>query len=264
MEMKHSSPKPVRILKRNVLPHEIANQYLYHEFLKIFWDVKDKSFRRKIKQSLFRMRKRDGKHTYWLLVAGIGEGWRVKWVYRLLTNPGYVWNLEERKISDLTMTGFNPQIVDRIIMRSGRNFYRFAEYYHKHRVFFKKYMPNLKSQPERDNQPVLIFYDHKEGTMRLFDGMRRTVLAAIANKKTIKAYVGYPLRKGKAMVNLDKIQYLRLLFLDARKDRETYRSFVHIGREMVRQSQNAAQAFRNSIKPWTHSRERNFILDILK
>lgn len=135
--MRICPPKPLKILRKNVSPYLIANQYLYHEFLKIFKDVTDVSFRHKIKQSIDHFRKREGEHHYWLLVAAIAEGWRVKWVYRLLTNPGYRWNLEVRKISDLTMTGMNPKVVDKVIMQVGRNFYRFADYYHHHPEFLK-------------------------------------------------------------------------------------------------------------------------------
>jgi len=262
--MKAIAPKPVKTIHRNVSPYVLANQYLYHEFLKIFRDVKDKSFRRKMKRSLYHLRQRDSDHTYWLLVAAIAEGWRVKWVYRVLSNPGYQWNLEVRKIADLTMTGFNPRIVDRLILRSHRNFYQFADYYHRHPEFFKKYMYNLKPAPERDSHPIFVLWDPKERTLRLFDGMRRTVLAAVAGKKTIKAYVGYPVAKRKPMVNLDKIYYFKLLFADAKKNKASYKAFVRVGREMVRQSLNGAKAFRDSLKPWSDEMSGKLVKDILK
>jgi len=262
--MKAIAPKPVKTIQRDVSPYILANQYLYHEFLKIFRDVKDKSFRRKMRQSLYHMRQRDGDDTYWLLVAAIAEGWRVKMVYRLLTNPGYQWNLEVRKIADLTMTGFNPRIVDRLILRSHRNFYQFADYYHRHPEFFNKYMPNLVPRPERDSHPVFVFWDSRERTLRLFDGMRRTVLAAADGKKTIEAYVGYPVAKRKPMVNLDKIHYFKLLFADAKKNKANYQAFVRVGREMVRQSRNGAKAFCDSLKPWPDAMSKKFIKDILK
>lgn len=257
-------PPAVKILRKSVPVENIADQYLYHEFLKIFWDVRDKSFRRKLKNSIYKLRKRDGNHNYWLLVSAIAEGWRIKSVYRLLTNPSYHWNLEIRNISDLTMTGFNPLAVDRLIMRCGRNFYSFANYYHHHSEFFKKYMPNLVTRPERDHHPVFVFYDIKDHKLKLFDGMRRTVLAAINGKKTIKAYIGYPQAKGKPMVNLDKISYFNHLFNEAKKDKKTYYAFVRVGREMVKQSSNAAMVFRHSIKPWSEKRFIKFIKDIDK
>ena len=257
-------PKPVRIIRRRVSPLTITNQYLYHEFLKIFWDAKDKVFRQKMKRSLYRMYRRDGTHTYWLLVAAISEGWRLKWVYRLLSDPGYQWNLETRNINDLTMTGFSPPIVDRLVNRCQYNFYTFADYYRKHPEFFKKYMPNLKPRPERDHQPIFVYWEPKEKRLKLFDGMRRTVLAAINRKKTIRAYVGYPVRKGKPMVNLDKLQYFHLLFRGARKDRATYRAFLRLGREIVRQSSNGRRDFQNWLKPWAGKQEKKLINEIIK
>lgn len=124
-------------------------------------------------------------------------------------------------------------------------------------------MYDLKLKPERDQHPVFVFWDPREHTLRLFDGMRRTILAAIQKKKTIKAYVGYPASKGKQMVNLDKIQYFKLLFREAKKDPLTYQAFVRCGQEMVRQSQNAKKAFKDSLKPWSDKREKKLIHDIL-
>ncbi|MDD5341893.1 MAG: hypothetical protein PHI73_00955 [Patescibacteria group bacterium] len=264
MATKINPAKPLKVIKANVNPLTIANQYLYHEFLKIFWDVADAPFRKKIKRSINRMYRRDGAHNYWLLVAAISEGWRLKWVFRLLTNPAYRWNLELRKISNLTMTGFNPAEVDKLIFKCRRNFSEFAEYYRNHPAFFKKYMPNLKPRPERDQHPVLAYWNLQEKQLRLFDGMRRATLAAINKKPYIKAYIGYPIKQGGPAVNLDKIQFLKFLFDGARRDAGTDRAFVKVARETVRQYQNGAQAFRQSLKPWSDARTKKFIKAVLK
>ena len=244
-------PPPVKVIQKNVAPTVLANQFLYHEFLKIFRDVRSPTFRRQIKLSVNSFLKRDGQHHYWLLVAALAEGWRVKQVYRLLTDTSYQWNLEIRKISDLTMTGFNPAEVDRIIFRSRRNFYTFADYYHRHPDFFRKYMPNLKPRPERDHHPVFVYWDKREKQLRLFDGMRRTTLAAISGKKRIRAFIGYPIRPGKPMINLDKIQFFKLLAAQAKKDKKTIQAFIIVGREIVEQHQNARRDFKKALKPWS-------------
>lgn len=256
--------KPVRTIKRNVRPADIATTYLIHEFLKIFWDVRDLKFRHKLIRSLQRFRQRDGDHTYWLLVAAIAEGWRVKNVYHYLTNPGFNWNLEERKITDLTMTGFNPPVVDRVIFQCKRDFVKFANYYRAHRPFFSKYMPNLKPQPYRDRHPIFVLWDAPRRQLRVFDGMRRTTLAAIANKKTIRAYVGYPVRAGKPMVNLDKIHYLLRLWGEAKQDNKTREAFIRVCREIVQRTSNGRRRFRLSMKPWSNNQERKFIRAVTK
>lgn len=257
-------PPPVKTLRRHVLPTVMANQFLYHEFLKIFRDIKRPDFRRLLKKSVNNFIKRDGPHHYWLLVAAIAEGWRVKWVYRLLTNPAYEWRLETRRISDLTMTGFNPRQVDAVANQCHRNFYEFANYYRSHRAFFKKYMPNLMPRPERDRHPVFVFFDRHENTLRLFDGMRRTTLAAIARKRTIRAYFGYPVRRGKPMVNLDKVQFLKHLATDAAPTKKIFDAFVLVGREMVRQSSNGRQALRSTVKPWSDTFTKKLVRAITK
>lgn len=256
--------QPLKIIKRNVNPLTLANQYLYHEFLKIFWDVTDASFRKKMKRSIYRMYQRDGAGNYWLLVAAISEGWKIKWVFRLLTNPAYRWNLELRKISDLTMTGFSPLEVDRVIYKCHRNFSEFADYYRKYPAFFKKYMPNLKPRSERDHHPIFVYWKPDEKQLRLFDGMRRTSLAAINNKSSIKAYVGYPTSRGKPMVNPDKIQYIKHVFNGTRLNPATFKAFVRVAREMVKQSQNGAKLFRQNLKPWSDEKMKKFIQAVLK
>lgn len=125
-------------------------------------------------------------------------------------------------------------------------------------------MPNLKPRPERDHHPIFVYWEPREKRLKLFDGMRRTVLAAINRKKTIRAYVGYPARRGRPMVNLDKLQYFHLLYRGARQDRATYRAFLRLGREMVRQSSNGRRAFRNWLKPWAGKKEKKLINEIIK
>jgi hypothetical protein len=262
--MKFLLPKPVKTLRKNVPPTVMTNEYLYHEFLKIFSDIKKPAFHRQIKKSVNSLLKRYGPHNYWLLVSAIAEGWRVKQIYRLLTNPGYQWNLELRKISDLSMTGFNPRAVDRLIFRCHRKFERFADYYRHHPEFFKKYMPNLHPRPGVDKLAVFAYWNTRENRLQIFDGMRRTVLATIARKKTIKTFVGYPLRQGKPMVNLDKIQFYKLLAAFAKKDKKTINSFVVVGREIVKQHSNARRAFINSIKPWSDPFSKKLMYAITK
>lgn len=257
-------PAPVRTIKRHVSPIDLANQFLYHEFLKIFRDIKRPDFRRAMKTSVKTFIKRDGLHHYWLLVAAIAEGWRVKSVYRLLTNPGYAWRLERRRISDLTMTGFSPRQVDNVIFKCHRNFYEFADYYRRHRPFFRKYMPNLAPRPERDHHPVFVYYDKREHTLRLFDGMRRTTLAAIAGKKTIDCFVGYATREGKPMANLDKIHFFERTAADAPKDKRTRGAFVRVGREITRQFRNGRAAFLSTLKPWSDADTKSFLHAITK
>ncbi len=256
-------PRPIRTLRNNVSPETIASQFLFHEFLKIFRDIRDPLFRQRIKRSIYRFKKRDGERHYWQLVAAIAEGLRVKWVYRLLTDTSYKWNLEVSAIKNLTMTGFSPLAVDKIIHRCGRDFYRFADYYRAHLHFFKKYMPNLQPRPERDMHPVFVFWDSGQRRLRLFDGMRRTTLAAIHGKKTIKAFVGYPVRKGKSMVNDDKIHFFKLLYRNSSKDAATFRAFTRVGKEIVKQSRNSVEVFTTTLKPWSDIHEKKLTKAII-
>jgi len=254
--------KPVKVYKNNVKPEILGNQFIYHEFLKIFRDIKDNTFRRKIRRSVNNFIKRDGQHHYWLLLAALAEGWRVKRVYYILTNPAYIWRLEKRRISDLYMTGFNPYSVDKLIDDCRHDFYKFADYYHKHPNFFRKYMPNLKPRPERDRHPVFVTWQPNEKRFRLFDGMRRTSLAAIRGDKFINAYVGYPLKRGRPMINADKIHYFYLIFEKARKDKKTFEAFTRVGREIIRQFGNGRQFFKTPLKPWANKRDRRLIKEI--
>lgn len=259
-----SAPKPIRVLQRNIAPERLAREYLYDEFLKIFQDVHDPAFRKAVRRSLNAFVRRDGLQSFWQLVAAVAEGWKLKTVFRYLSDSAYQWNLEEHWIENLTMTGFSPDAVDRVIRQCHRRFFEFAEYYRSHPAFFRKYMPRLKPQPERDRHPVLIYYDTRLKQLRLFDGMRQTTLAAIAGKDRIRAYVGYPIRPGKPKVNQDKIWFFRDLLADSPKDQKTLQAFITVGQAIVRRTQNGRKVFRASLKPWSDPKIQQVIRAVVR
>lgn len=63
--IKLASPsRPLKTLRRGVAPEALADQYLYHEFLKIFRDAaRDARFRRRLKKSAYGMRRHASKNS---------------------------------------------------------------------------------------------------------------------------------------------------------------------------------------------------------
>jgi len=67
----------------------IAQQYLKHEFRKIFSDIKDPKIWKKIDKSIETFIKRENEASFWSLLAGISEGWKLKAVFHLLSSTKY-------------------------------------------------------------------------------------------------------------------------------------------------------------------------------
>lgn len=205
--------KAYKILDENVKPEEIAISYLIHEFKKIFEDIDDKKFFKLIKKSVKFMPKRFGAKPYegfWMLVAGIAEGWKLKWVFRLLTDNGLKWQKEIRRLNDITLTGMNLIINPIIYEYCKRNPLKFRIWWNLHKNDKNNpILKMIKPYPARDFDPILLHEENAE--FKVFDGMRRTLLSSIQKKNQIICYVGYRVEKGKPQISPDKLLFLKLL-----------------------------------------------------
>ena len=88
----------------------IAKQYLKQEFRKIFSDIKDAQFYKKIDRSIDNFNLREGEASFWNLLAAVAEGWKVKWVFQLLSDDKYQWKLKNIPLEKVYLTGLSPTI----------------------------------------------------------------------------------------------------------------------------------------------------------
>jgi len=94
----------------------IAKQYLKQEFRKMFSDVKDDKFYKKIDMSIDSLERRRGEILFWNLLAAISEGWRLNSVFMILSNDRYKWKLEIIPTNKIYLTGMSP-VMDKYVIK---------------------------------------------------------------------------------------------------------------------------------------------------
>src|SRR3990167_5011014 len=104
----------------------IAKQYLKQEFRKIFSDVKNDKFYKKIDKSIESFTDREGESSFWNLLASISEGWKLKWVFQILSDDKYQWKLKNIPLDKIYLTGMSPTIDKYVIKKFNRNPLAFA------------------------------------------------------------------------------------------------------------------------------------------
>lgn len=233
----------------------IAQQYLKHEFRKIFNDIKNPAIWKKLDKSIENFVKRENEKSFWDLVAAISEGWKLKSVFRILSNTRYQWRLCELPLEKIVLTGMSPAIDRYTIKKFNCNPIAFAEAWQRDK---KMRQAILKTGPlgphkERDHFPILVF-QAKDG-FHVFDGMRRTLVALINSRKKIKAWVGYSVNPGgKSLISSNRCYFLSNIYTIAKNpDKELEKSITRIGREIAANYRNGPEILIKRIAGWSHN-----------
>ncbi len=203
----------------------IARQYLKQEFRKIFTDVKDVQFFKKIDKSIDGFISREGETSFWNLLAAIAEGWKLKWVFQILSDDKYQWKLKDVPLAKVYLTGMSPTIDKYVIKKFNHNPLDFAKAWKTDKAMRQEIIKTgFAGHKPRDNFPILVY---KFGEYyRIFDGMRRTLLALTRDQKNIKAWVGYRVNaKGKPLISANRCYFLSNLYNQAKsKDKALEKS----------------------------------------
>ena len=237
----------------------VAEQYLKHEFRKIFNDVKDKKIWLKLDKSLekFIERERDGERSFWNLVAAISEGWKMKGIYHITSNTKYKWKLQKMPIEKIILTGMDPGIDKYIIKKFNGDLLKFQIAWHSDEKMRKEILNIGYCAPykERDHFPVLLFQCGEK--FKVFDGMRRTTLALINGKKKIKAWVGYEVNpKGKPLISTNRCLFLSNIYrVSKNKDQNLEKAIIKIGKEIIENFRNGKEVLIKRIAGWSHDPE---------
>ena len=234
----------------------VAEQYLKHEFRKIFNDVKNPSIWKKLDKSIESFIKREGEISFWNLIAAISEGWKVKIVFHILSSTKYQWKLQQISISKIILGGMSPTIDKYTIKKFNRNPLSFANGWQKDKKMREEILKTgLASHKERDNFPILVFQTNNG--FRVFDGMRRTLLALIDNQSKIKAWVGHEANpKGKSLISVNRCWFLSNIYEQSKKqNKELEKSVVRIGKEIISNHRNGKEALIKRIAGWSHNKK---------
>ncbi|MBI4779298.1 hypothetical protein HY797_02510 [Candidatus Falkowbacteria bacterium] len=234
----------------------IAKQYLKQEFRKMFSDVKDDKFYKKIDKSIDNFDNREGEMLFWNLLAAIAEGWKLKQVFAVLSDDKYQWKLKDIPLEKIYLTGMSPTIDKYIIKKFNRNPVAFAKAWKMNKAMREEIIKTgFSAHKDRDYFPILTY---KIGdSYRVFDGMRRVLLALTKNQKNIKAWVGYKVNaKGRPLISANRCYFLSNLYNQAKvKDKILEKSIVRIGREINKNYRNGREVLLKRVIGWSHDQK---------
>ncbi|MFA6995459.1 MAG: hypothetical protein WC249_03580 [Patescibacteria group bacterium] len=246
--------------KINLTPSKTAEkmavQYLQHEFRKILSGIKNSIIWNSIDRELSRFIKVQGEASFWNLVAAIAEDWKLKAVYRLLTDTKFEWTKQQVPIKKIILTGMSPAIDSFIISKFERNPLRFQAAWEKDKEMRRIFQQTgFARHKERDDFPIFLF-QASEG-YRVFDGMRRSLLTIIDHKKTINAWVGKPVNeKGQPLISDGAAYVLSQVYNHAtKKSKSLDNSMLQIGAVISDDYRNGQKLLQERIAGWSHDKK---------
>lgn len=234
----------------------IAKQYLKNEFRKIFSDVKDDKFYKKIDRSIDSFNLREGELSFWNFLAAIGEGWKLKQVFAVLSDDKYQWKLKNIPLKKVYLTGMSPIIDKYIIKKFNRNPLAFVKAWKVNKIMRQEIIKTgLTAHKERDGFPILVY--RLGENYRVFDGMRRVLLALTKSQSFIEAWVGYKINaKGRPLISANRCYFLSNLYNQAKvKDKTLEKALTRIGKEINRDYRNGRAVLLKRIIGWSHDQK---------
>ena len=234
----------------------IAKQYLKQELRKVFFDVKDDKFYKKIDKSIDRFDLREGEMSFWNLLAGIAEGWKLKQVFSFLSDDKYQWKLKNIPLEKIYLTGMSPVIDKYIIKKFNRNPLTFAKAWKVNKNMRQEIIKTgFSAHKERDYFPILTYRSDEH--YRVFDGLRRVLLALTKGESTIQAWVGYRINaKGRPLISANRCYFLSNLYNQAKsKDKNLEKSIIRVGREITKDYRNGREVLLKRVIGWSHDQK---------
>lgn len=244
----------------------IAEQYLKNEFRKVFSDVKDEKFYKKIDKSINNFCTKEGEASFWNLVAALAEGWKLKQVFAILSDDKFQWKLKVIRLQDIYLTGMSPVMDKYIIKKFNHNATAFAKAWKINKIMRQEIAKTgFSAHNERDGFPVLAY--RLGDSYRVFDGMRRVILALTRNQPTIKAWVGYKINaKGRPLISANRCYFLSNLYNQAKsKDKSLEKAITRIGKEINKDYRNGRETLLKRIIGWSHDQKiKSIFADMIK
>lgn len=230
----------------------MAVQYLQHEFRKILPEVFRTQGGRAIDRDLERLLMRQGEVSFWNLLAGISEDWKLKSVFRILSDPRFSWRKKKIPVRNIILTGMSPLMDEYIIKKCGRSPITFGEMWKKDKKMRDKIRKSgFSAHSELDHFPIFVI--HEDGKYKVFDGMRRTLLAIIGNKQYVAAWVGDMKRKnGKPIISEGFCYVLSKVYKGGKRTKKQNDAFVEVGRIISKEYGNGREVLETRIGGWSH------------
>ena len=234
----------------------IAKQYLKQEFRKVFSDVKNDRFYKRLDRSIDNFDKREGEPSFWNLLAAVSEGWKLKQVFSVLSDDKYQWKLKDIPLEKIYLTSLSPVMDKYIVKKFNRDPMTFARAWKANKIMRGEIIKTgFSAHKERDNFPILVY---KIGeSYRVFDGMRRVLLALINNQLAIKSWVGAKVNtKGKPLISTNRCYFLSNLYNQAKsKDKNLEKAIIRIGKEINKNYRNGKEVLLKRVIGWSHDQK---------
>jgi hypothetical protein len=231
---------------------KMAIQYLQHEFRKILNGIRDPKTWKLIDREIANLPETQGESSFWNLVAAVSEDWKLKSVYRVLSDTRFTWKLEEVPLEKITLTGMSPEINRYTLKQCGGDPMKFLALWKTNaKVRSDILKTGFSEHRERDGHPI--FLAEIPDGLSVFDGMRRTLLAIIGGKKTIPAWVGKPLNKnGKPLISGGFGYVLSQLYRHTeRKNKTIDQAFAHVVQIVGSDYRNGKELVNKRIAGWS-------------
>lgn len=254
-----TAPEPLHILQDNVSPTTLAVQYLEDELGKLFPTIPSAQIKN-LPDTL-------GHEQFWQLVAGISEAFKLNWTYRILSNQGFSWRLEQLSLDDVRMTGMSETLT-KVMVEAGWKPSRFASLWRRQQEHAAKASYHGIAPRDSEHTPILIF--EKAGTLRVFDGMHRVCAAALGNKTEITAWVGRIKNpNAKPQLNPDKPMFLLAAYREGTSQTpKDLQVVIDACMLFARTHANGRVAVERALGPWEHvanlAQARQKILDVIQ
>lgn len=109
----------------------------------------------------------------------------------------------------------------------------------------------FSAHSERDHFPIFVV--HEDGKYKVFDGMRRTLLAIIGNKRYITAWVGDMKRKNeKPIISEGFCHVFSQIYKNGKRTKKQNNAFIEVGKIISKEYENGKNVLGTRIGGWSH------------
>ena len=237
-----AAPLPERVIRTEVSRVEVGKYYLKAELCRVF--PGPKSFRKTIDSQIDSI---DGLE-FWRLFEALSFAYRLNYVFHYVGNSGYSWNEERWSITNLTLTGTNPEI-NAVTYSSEieRSPLKFCDYLKKYFFEHPKDDPQNLGQFRPEKKAVFypkILLREEDGKILLLDGSNRLISLMFAGKESVEAFVGRKNGKEeKPRIGDSTFLLLRNLYVNS--DEKVKAATIKVTRKLIEMSTDGKGAVEN-------------------
>ena len=237
-----STPSPERVMRAEVSRVEVGKYYLKAELCRVF--PGPKSFRKTIDSQIDSIEE----FEFWRFFEALSFAYRLNYVFHYVGNSSYSWNEERWSISNLTLTGTNPEI--NAITYSPeieRSPLKFRDYLKKYFFEHPKDDPQNLGQFRPEKKAVFfpkILLREEDGKILLLDGSNRLISLMFAGKESVEAFVGRKNGKEeKPRIGDSTFLLLRNLYVNS--DEKVKAATIKVTRKLIEMSTDGKGAVEN-------------------